>query len=161
MRLVLAFLGGLGAASVTGRAGAQEGAVAQESAVAEGTRQVTVLAILATPGTKEVDPRLASVRTQLRKVLPDHGFRLLEVENKRLRSGQSITCDLGRGYKALTTLENPSDAGGKVQIRCDFSKGDGVEFSKRIKSPANQLFFYERTLDDGKRVLIGVGARTR
>ncbi len=133
-------------------------ALTREQAAADDFRQVTVLAILATPATKEIDPRLASVRTQLRKALPDHGFRLLEVTSKRLRSGESITCDVGHGYKARTTVEG-SDDSGKVVFRCDFRKGDDVEFTKQIKSPTNQLFFYERQLDDGKRVLIGVGAR--
>ncbi|WP_165227354.1 hypothetical protein [Aquisphaera insulae] len=134
-------------------------ALAQEQAGGDGARQVTVLAILATPGTKEMDTRLGSVRTQLRKAMPDHGFRLIEVESKRLKVGESITCDVGRDYTARTTLKDAVEETGKIRLRCEFSRGKVVEFSKEIRSPVNQLFFYERTLDDGKRVLIGVGVR--
>jgi hypothetical protein len=123
------------------------------------TRQVTVFAIQATPGFKSIDPRLGSIKTQLRKVLPDHSFKLLTVESKRIESGQTITCDLGSGYKAETILVQSLDENGKIRLRCTLVLNGKHEFSTLVKTPANQLFFYERSLKDGSRVVIGVGAR--
>ncbi len=91
--------------------------------------------------------------------MPGHGFKLLGVESKRLEAMQSVTCDLGRGYKAETVLVRPLDENGKVQLRCNLSRLGTKEFSTLVKTPVNQLFFYERSLKDGARVLIGVGAR--
>ena len=120
---------------------------------------MTVFAILATNDPAAIDPRLASVDSQLRKVLPGHGFKLLDVESKRIEATQSVTCDLGNGYKAETVLVRPLDENGKVQLRCNLSQQGIKEFSTLVKTPINQLFFYERSLKDGTRVLIGVGAR--
>lgn len=132
---------------------------ALKSSVDDTARQVTVFAIQATPGPATIDPRLGSVRAELRKVLPGHGFELLTVESKRLEAQQSVTCDLGRGYKAETVLVEPMDELGKVHLRCILSKDGKPEFSTLVKTPINQLFFYERKLDDSTRVMIGVGAR--
>ncbi len=125
----------------------------------ESVRQVTVFAILATPGSKTIDPCLAMIKSQLRKVLPDHGFKLLTMESKRIGTGQSVTCDLGNGYKTETILIQSLDENGKVRLRCTLALNGKHEFSTLVKTPANQLFFYERLLKDGTRVLIGVGAR--
>ncbi|HWU37561.1 MAG TPA: hypothetical protein VN203_07885, partial [Candidatus Acidoferrum sp.] len=130
-----------------------------KSSADETARQVTVFAILATADPAAIDPRLASVNSQLRKVLPGHGFKLLDVRSKRIEATQSVTCDLGNGYKAETILVRPLDENGKVQLRCNLSQQGTKEFSTLVKTPINQLFFYERSLKDGTRVLIGVGAR--
>ncbi|MFO0889013.1 MAG: hypothetical protein U0790_07675 [Isosphaeraceae bacterium] len=122
-------------------------------------RQVTAFAILAIPESSELDPRLVAVQKQLRKVLPGHGFRLIEVQSKRIEKGKSIVCDLGAGYRAETVLVSPLDEDGKVQFRCNLSRKGSKEFSTLVRSPLNQLFFYERLLEQGTRVLIGVGAR--
>lgn len=124
-------------------------------------RQVTVFAIRAIPGESQIDPRLSSVRVQLRKVLPDHGFELLEVQTGRLEPGDPpLTCDLGRGWRAETTLVAPlADDFGRVRLKCELIDGGQTRFSTRVDAPENQLFFYERALSDGMRVLIGVGAR--
>ncbi len=122
-------------------------------------RQVTVFAILATPRSTVVDPRLDKIETQLRKVLPDHGFKLLDVQSRRIEVSQSVTCDLGNGYKAETVLVRSLDENGKVQLRCTLALKGKPEFSTLVKTPVNQLFFYERSLKDGNRVLVGVGAR--
>jgi hypothetical protein len=95
----------------------------------------------------------------LRKLLPGHGFRLVNVQSKRLEGSQSVTCDIGNGTKAETTLVRPFDEDGKVQLRCSLSQKGARQFSALFKTPANQLFFYERSLSDGARVLIGVAAR--
>jgi len=130
-----------------------------KSSADETARQVTVFAILATNDPAAIDPRLASVKSQLGKILPGHGFKLLDVETKRIEATQSVTCHLGNGYKAETVLVRPLDENGKVQLRCNLSQQGIKEFSTLVKTPINQLFFYERSLKDGSRVLIGVGAR--
>jgi hypothetical protein len=129
------------------------------SAADESARQVTAFAILATPGPATVDPRLGSIKAQLRKVLPGHGFKLLDVQSKRIEVRESVTCELGQGYKAQTMLVLPTDDAGKVHLRCALLREGKPEFSTLVKSPINQLFFYERSLHDGTKVLIGVGAR--
>jgi hypothetical protein len=121
--------------------------------------QVTVFAILATNDPAAMDSRLASVNSQLQKVLPGHGFKLLDVKSKRIEAAQSVTCDLSNGYKAEIVLVRPLDENGKVQLRCNLSQQGNKEFSTLVKTPINQLFFCERSLKDGTRVLIGVGAR--
>lgn len=130
-----------------------------KSSADETARQVTVFAILATNDPTAIDPRLASVNSQLRKVLPGHGFKLLDVGSKRVETDQSVTCDLGNGYKAEIVLVRPLDENGKVQLRCNLSQQGTKEFSALVKTPINQLFIYERSLKGGTRVLIGVGAR--
>ncbi|MDG3007406.1 hypothetical protein [Paludisphaera mucosa] len=123
----------------------------------EDARQVTVFAIKAVPGSSTIDPRLSTVRTQLRKILPDHGFELIVSLSERLNPGATLTCDLGGGRLADTTFEK--DESGRVTLRCTFKDGDAPPFSTLVDAPENQLFFYERALRDGTRVLIGVGAR--
>jgi hypothetical protein len=122
-------------------------------------RQVTAFAILAIPDSSELDPRLATIQSQLCKVLPGFGFKLRDVQSKRIETGQSVTCDLGNGYKAETILVKSLDENGKVQLRCNLALKGTKEFSTLVRTPANQLFFYERSLKEGARVLIGVGAR--
>ena len=161
------------------RAGAQSGE--------DGVRQVTVFAILAKPGSKAVDSRLASIEDQLSRLLPQHGFKLLDAQSKPLRAGESVVCDLGHGYTAETSLVQPDDhpAGwphvedpdvlgvvvgvlaaqlekplGKVHFRCELFLNHALQFSANVKVPLNQLFFCERPfLDDGTKLLIGIGAR--
>ncbi len=130
-----------------------------KSSADEGARQVTVFAILATPQQAAVDPRLAPVQAELRKLLPGYGFKLLDVQSKRLETAQRIHCDLGNGYRAETVLVRPADENGKVHLRCSLLRQGKKEFSTLVKTPITQLFFFERSLQDGSRVLIGVGAR--
>jgi hypothetical protein len=123
-------------------------------------RQVTVFAVLATRNTPTADPRLSgNVKAQLRKILPDHGFKLLDVQSKNIEMNQALTCDLGGGYTAQTVLVKSLDENGKVQFRCKVALDKVPEFTTLVKTPVNQLFFYERALKNGTRVLIGVGAR--
>jgi hypothetical protein len=138
-------------------AGVESGGKSTEG---ETARQVTAFAILAIPNSATVDPRLtANVKAQLRKILPDHGFKLLDVQSKLIDVDQAVTCDLGKGYTAETILVRSLDENGKVQLRCKVALAKVAQFSTLVKTPANQLFFYERSLKDGSRVLIGVGAR--
>jgi hypothetical protein len=123
-------------------------------------RQITVFAVLATRNAPTVDPRLSSnVKGQLHKILPEHGFKLLDVQSKHVEVNQALTCDLGGGYTAGTVLVKSLDENGKVQLRCNVALDKVPQFTTLVKTPVNQLFFYERSLKNGSRMLIGVGAR--
>jgi hypothetical protein len=122
-------------------------------------RQITVVGIIATPGSNTIDSRLTTIKSQLDKLKPKHGFKLLDAQSKRLEAGESIACDLKNGYTSETVLLRPLDDAGKVELRCDLRHDDTRLFSTFVKTPLNQLFFYERELEDGSQLLIGVGAR--
>ncbi len=122
-------------------------------------RHVTVFAIVATPGSRSVDSRLSTIKSQLDKLMPRHGFKLLDVQNKEIVTGESVVCDLRNGYTTQVSLVGPVDENGKVQLRCELFLNHGRDFSTLVKTPLNQLFFCERELADGSRLLIGVGAR--
>jgi hypothetical protein len=126
----------------------------------EQPRQVTVIAIIALPESKAVDSKLASIHAQLTRLLPQHGFKLLDAQISPLVAGESVNCDLGHGYTAETTLVQPVDEDGKVQLRCDLFLDKALQFSANVKAPLNQLFFWERPfLDDGSKLLMGIGVR--
>ena len=122
-------------------------------------RQVTVFGMLATPGAKTVDSRLSTIHTQLNKLLPGSGFKLLDVRSERVVDGESLTCNLGDGYTLTTSLLKSLDENGKVELRCELFHEQVGEFSTLVKTPANQLFFCQRALKNGSQLLIGVGAR--
>jgi hypothetical protein len=122
-------------------------------------RQVTVFGILATPGAKTVDSRLSNIHSQLDKLLPDSGFKLLDARSERIVDGESITCNLGSGYSLATSLVKSLDENGKVELRCELFHDKVSEFSTLVKTPANQLFFCQRALKNGSQFLIGAGAR--
>ena len=132
------------------------GARSQDGASA---RQVTVFGIVATPNSNAIDPKLKSIAPQLRGLLPNHGFRLLDVQSKRLVAGQAVTCNLGAGGAAATTLMVPLDGNGKVQLRCELLQDQSPVFATVVATPPNQLFFCDRQNPDGSRLLIGIGAR--
>jgi hypothetical protein len=132
----------------------------QTEASADVAQQVTVFAIIATPGGKTVDSKLVSIKPQLSQLLPHHGFKLLDAQSKRIETGESVTCDLGNGYTAETSLVRPVDENGKVELRCELFRNRSRQFATQVKAPLNQLFFCERPfLDDGSKWLIGVGVR--
>ena len=126
-------------------------------------RQVTLFGVIATPHDLQIDPKLARVAPQLRKLLPNHGFRLLGVQSKRLTASQSLSCPLdgNLGLSATTTLIQPTDENGKIQLRCAVVQNPNqtVQLETLVTTPANQLFFCDKMLSDGTRLLIGVGAR--
>ena len=126
----------------------------------EQPRQVTVIAIVATPESKAVDSKLTSIQAQLARLLPHHGFKLLDAQLSGMVAGESVDCDLGHGYTAETTLIRPVDEDGKVQLCCEVFLDETLQFSAHVKAPLNQLFFCERPfLDDGSKLLIGIGVR--
>lgn len=122
-------------------------------------RQVTVFAIIATPHSMKVDPKLSSIAPQLKKLLPNHGFKLLDVKTKRLQRGQAVSCDLGGGRSAAAMLIEPLDDDGKVELRCELLMNDVSQLATQVATPPNQLFFCDKALGGGERLLIGVGAR--
>jgi hypothetical protein len=122
-------------------------------------RQVTLFGVIAVPNDTRIDPKLARIEPQLRKLLPGYGFRLLGVQSKRLTVNQSLSCSLGDGYTAAATLTNPFDENGKVQLRCSVLLNQTVQLESQVSTPPNQLFFSDKLLANGSRLLIGVGAR--
>ena len=126
----------------------------------DNSRQVTVFGVLATPNSKTVDSRLSSVfRSQLGKLLPKNGFKLLDARSGCIVDGESITCSLGNGYSLTTLLVKPLDENGKVELRCELFHDNVSEFATFVKTPVDQLFFCRRELSNGSQLLIGVGAR--
>jgi len=122
--------------------------------------QVTVFGVIATPEGKTPDSsKLANIKSQLDKLLPKHGFKLLDAQSKRVKAGDSVTCELGDGYSVVTSLVEMLDDNGKVQLRCELFRDDVRQFSTLVKTPLNQLFFCQRALQNGSQLLIGVGAR--
>lgn len=132
---------------------------ARSQGVEEPARQVTLFGVIASPFDPTVDPKLARVAPQLRKLLPNHGFKLLGVQSKRLVAGQTLTCDLGHGFSAGATLNRPVDENGKVQLRCAVLQNQIMQLESLVATPPNQLFFCEKALPDGTRLLVGIGAR--
>jgi hypothetical protein len=123
-------------------------------------RHVTVFAVVATPGGKAVDSKLANIQPHLSRLSPGHGFKLLDAQSARIAAGESVECKLTHGYTVETTLVRPIDDDGKVQLRCELSLDGERQFSATVRTPLNQLFFCERPyLTDGSKLLIGVAAR--
>ena len=122
-------------------------------------RQVTIFGIVATPSSSKIDPKLKAIAPQLRKLLPGHGFTLLDVQSKRLVAGQAVTCKLGKGFSAATTLTEALDVNGKVQLRCEILENMTTQLATQVATPPNQLFFCDKMLPSGSRLLIGIGAR--
>ena len=123
-------------------------------------RQVTVFGVIATPEGKTPDSsNLVNIKAQLDKLLPKHGFKLLDARSKPIEVGESVACELGDGYSVVTSLVEMVDENGKVQLRCELFKDQIRQFSTLVKTPPNQLFFCQRALQDGSQLLIGVGAR--
>ncbi|WP_406697964.1 hypothetical protein V5E97_03825 [Singulisphaera sp. Ch08] len=125
----------------------------------EPARQVTVFGIVAVPNKTMIDPKLKAIAPQLRRLLPNHGFKLLDVQSKRLTTGQTVSCDLGGGAAAATTLMMPLDDNGKVQLRCEILQNEVSQVATMVSTPPNQLFFCDKARPDGSRILIGIGAR--
>lgn len=122
-------------------------------------RQVTVFGVLATPGSTDADPKLAPVLPQLRRLLPDHGFKLIKIESRRAVAGQMVACDLGEGFVATARLVSPLDLNGKVQMQVDLSVFGESQFQTIVTTPPDQAFFCDKMLPSGSRLLIGLGAR--
>jgi len=124
-------------------------------------RQVTLFGIHATPGGSKIDPRLEKIEPQLRKLFPGkaYSFKFLATESKRLDVGDSVICKLGDGFVAGATLRSPLDNEGNILMQFDLERDAQPEFSTIVRTPPNQLFFCDKTLPDGSKLLIGLGGR--
>jgi len=132
-------------------------AVAQQGAPA---RQVTLFGIHAVPGASTVDPKLKKIEPQLKKLFPGHSFTLVKTESKRLTLGQSVTCTMAKtGFVAGAELVNVLDPDGNVQFKFALELNGQTEFATLVRTPPNQLFFCDKMLPDGSRLLIGLGGR--
>ncbi len=133
--------------------------VAPAAGFGDDARQATLFGILVTPGSSEIDPNLARIEPQLRKLFPNFGFKLLDVQGRRLTRGDSLTSEFEGGYAVSTRLASPLDDEGKLELRLTMSRGEATLLDSKINTPLNQLFFCEKTLDHGARLLVGIGAR--
>jgi hypothetical protein len=124
-----------------------------------GSRQVTVFGIVAMPNSSSVDPKLKSIAPQLQALFPNHGFKLLGTETKRIETGQTQSCDLGGGFSTHTQLVNPMDGNGKVMLRFQLDQQGTMDFASFVTTPLNQLTFADKPLADGSRLIIGLGVR--
>ncbi len=123
-------------------------------------RQVVLFGVLAAPGDSYMDPKISPVvQAQLRRLLPNHGFRLRKIKADRVIAGQGVKCDLGDGFVATARLANPLDPNGKVQMRFDLSLDAVSQFQTIVTTPPDQFNFFDKSLPDGNRLLVGVGAR--
>jgi hypothetical protein len=132
-------------------------ALAQEPLPA---RQVTLFGIHATPGGNAVDPKLKKIEPQLKKLFPGHSFKLVKTESKRLTVGQAVTCTMDKtGFIAGAELLTVLDPDGNVQFKFALEFNGTTEFATLVRTPPNQLFFCDKMLPDGSRLLIGLGGR--
>ena len=123
-------------------------------------RQVVLFGVLATPGGTSMDSKISPVvAAQLRRTLPGHSFKLIEIKSDRVLAGQSIALDLGEGFVTSAQLMNPLDPNGKVQIRFDLSLFGVPQFQSIVATPPDQFNFFDKVLPNSSHLLIGVGAR--
>ncbi|MDB5350585.1 MAG: hypothetical protein JWN86_1832 [Planctomycetota bacterium] len=123
-------------------------------------RQVTLFGIHAVPGGNAVDPKLKKIEPQLKKLFPGHSFKLVKTESKRLTVGRSVTCTMDTtGFIAGAELINVLDGDGNVQFKFALELNGQTEFATLVRTPPNQLFFCDKMLPDGSRLLIGLGGR--
>ena len=128
----------------------------------ERSRQVTVMAIRAIraiKGTGPIDPKLATVAKQLAQIMPDHRFELIDGKTKRLDPKQAMVVKSVENSVLTVELKSPSNDEGKVEMLIRLTMDGGEPFESVIKTPANQLFFLDRKINDSNRLLIAVGAR--
>lgn len=126
---------------------------------AENSRQVTVMAIRAIKGTGPTDPKLATVAKQLAQIMPDHRFELIDGKTKRLDPKQAMVVKSAENTALTVELKSPSNEEGKVEMLIRLTMDGGEPFESVVKTPANQLFFLDRKINDSNRLLIAVGAR--
>ena len=74
-------------------------------------------------------------------------------------TGERLDCDLGNGLVARARLVSPLDANGKVRFRVALDENEKNLHTTSVATPPNQLFFINKKLDTGDRLVIGIGAR--
>jgi hypothetical protein len=124
------------------------------------SRQLVMFGVVATPGSNEMDKKITpAVAAQLRKALPNHGFKLIEVKSQRVVTHESVMLKLGDGFETTATLVNAFDPNGKVQLRYDLSYQGISQFQTIVNTPADQFNYFDKVLPNNSHLLIGVGAR--
>lgn len=124
------------------------------------SRQVTLFAVVADPNNTAIDPKLKPIEAQLKRLLPRHGFRLLDSRSQRLATNGEIQCKIDNTLAAKAELVDPLDANGKMEFCFSLvTPGGGNLVSTIVSVPPNQLCFYDKALPDGSRLLIGIGGR--
>jgi hypothetical protein len=127
-------------------------------ASADAEHQLTVFGIEADPKGKTIDPKLAQISAQLQRLRPDHGFTLWGVKSARVAPGATVRCPLRDGQTVEVQLAGITESG-KVRLAVTLRQDDRATFGTTVITPPNQLFFCERPLPNGARLLIGIGAR--
>jgi len=123
-------------------------------------RQIVIFGVLATPDGTEMDAKIAPVvQAQLRRLLPNHGFKLIKIKSERALTGHTVACDLGDGYIASASLVSPLDQAGKVQMKFDLTLFQMSQFQTVVVTPPDQFNFFDKSLNGGNHLLLGVGAR--
>ncbi len=126
-------------------------------------RQVTLFGIRAIPTGANtplvIDPKLQPIEAQLRRLFPNHSFELVGVETQRVPTGRSMSCNFGSGYAASVQLTNPLDLNGKAQLRFQLNQNGAIDFATIVNTPLNQLFFLDKRLADGSKLIMGLGVR--
>jgi hypothetical protein len=121
---------------------------------------VVVFGVLARPGGTAMDSKISPVvAAQLRRTLPGHSFKLIEIKSDRVLAGQSVVLDLGEGFVTSAQLMNPLDPNGKVQLRFDLAQFGVSQFQSIVATPPDQFNFFDKMLSNNSHLLIGVGAR--
>ncbi len=122
--------------------------------------QITVLAIEASRGAKTSDAKLDAIKARLEKLRPGYGFALLDARSRPVIAGTSgLKAQLSNGCTLKLVVIESADEHGKYQIRCELDiKGQEPRVTE-VRAPLNQIFFIEYPLDEGKRLLVGIGAR--
>ena len=124
------------------------------------SRQVTLFAVVADPKNLTIDPKLKPIEAQLKRLLPRHGFRLLDSRSQRLATNGVVRCKIDANLIAEAELVDPLDSNGKMEFCFSLTTpGGGNLVSTFVSVPPNQLCFYDKTLPDGSRLLIGIGGR--
>ncbi len=92
-----------------------------------------------------MDAKIAPVvQAQLRRLLPNHGFRLIKIKSDRVVVNGAVKCDLGAGYVATAHLSNPLDPNGKVQMRFELTQHDVSQFQTIVATPPDQFNFFDK-----------------
>lgn len=127
----------------------------------QGARQTTLFAIVADPKNQAIDPKLKPIEAQLKRLLPNHGFKLLDSKTQRLvPGGPGLICKIDPKLGAKAELVTPLNIDGKIEFRFSLITPAGLSVvSTVVSTPPNQLCFYDKVLPDGQRLLIGIGAR--
>ncbi len=123
-------------------------------------RQMVLFGVEATPGSTQMDPKIAPVvQAQLRRLLPDHGFRMIKIKSDRVAANGTVKCDLGNGFVATSRLLKPLDSNGKIEMHFELMHQELSQFQTIVATPPDQFNFFDKNLPNGNRLLVGVGAR--